>query len=124
MAEMAALEKAKEILTSVNVLTQYDDPYEGDDTTDDSKWSLTRQRLVAHLKSIGHRYNNYGMLEIACSAADDSFDKIRGLIADMIEKLVQEANEEANQKAFCDDAIKKSKKDQADKSMVADKLKA
>merc|ERR1719313_3338733 len=40
----------------------------------------------------------------------------------MIEKLVQEANEEATQKAFCDEETEKSKKAQADKSMTADKL--
>merc|ERR1719335_1292915 len=40
----------------------------------------------------------------------------------MIEKLVTEANEEATQKAFCDEEIGKSKAAQAEKSMTADKL--
>merc|ERR1719321_1203292 len=40
----------------------------------------------------------------------------------MIEKLVTEANEEATQKAFCDEETAKSKKAQAEKSMTADKL--
>merc|ERR1719428_1702093 len=62
------------------------------------------------------------MLEIACAAADDPFTKVRGLIADLISKLVNEANEDASQKAFCDEAMAKSKKDQSDKSMMADKL--
>merc|ERR550514_1878053 len=40
----------------------------------------------------------------------------------MIGKLVTEANEEATQKAFCDEETSKSKKAQAEKSMTADKL--
>lgn len=124
-AEMAALEKAKEILTNVNVLVDDSDPFLGaEDAGDDpeSRGSVLRQRIVYQLKSLGHRYNNYGMLEIACAAADDPFTKVRGLIADMISKLVNEANEDASQKAFCDEAMAKSKKDQSDKSMMADKL--
>merc|ERR1719252_250790 len=40
----------------------------------------------------------------------------------MIEKLVTEANEEATQKAFCDEETSKSKKAQAEKTMTSDKL--
>jgi chromosome segregation ATPase len=124
-AEMDALQKAKDILTNVNVFADDSDPFLGaEDAGDDpeSRGSVIRKRLVYQLKSLGHRYNNYGMLEIACAAADDPFTKVRSLIADMISKLVNEATEDASQKAFCDDAMAKSKKDQSDKSMMADKL--
>merc|ERR1719428_2626121 len=40
----------------------------------------------------------------------------------MIAKLIADANEEATQKAFCDEETKKSKKAQTEKSMTADKL--
>merc|ERR1719313_1702689 len=42
----------------------------------------------------------------------------------MIAKLLAEANEEATQKAFCDEEIGKSKKSQSEKTMTLDKLKA
>merc|ERR1719160_1165868 len=42
----------------------------------------------------------------------------------MIAKLVAEAQEEATQKAFCDEEIGKSKKSQAEKQMTVDKLQA
>lgn len=123
-AEMASIAKAVDILTNrVNVL-QHDDDYEGDDSGDDGRDSLTRRKLVSQLKALGHRYNNYGMLEIACTAADGPFDKIRGLISDMIEKLVREANDDASQKEFCDGALKSSKQDQEEKSIKSDKLQA
>merc|ERR1719235_1866901 len=99
--ELEAIEKAKEILTSrVKVLTQVDDPYEGA-PEDDSKDAALRHHLVDQLQTLGHKFKSYAMMEMAGAAAQDSFTKIRGLIEDMITKLVEEANEEATQQAFC-----------------------
>merc|ERR1719388_436979 len=56
------------------------------------------------------------------AASSDPFEKVRGLIEEMISKLVNEANEEATQKAFCDEEMGKSKKAQAEKTMTVDKL--
>jgi hypothetical protein len=55
-------------------------------------------------------------------ATSDPFVKIRGLIEDMIAKLLKEAEEEATQKAFCDAEMGKSKKSQEEKTMTLDKL--
>merc|ERR1719316_692966 len=122
--EIAAIEKAKEILTSrVKVLTQVDDPYEGA-PEDDSEQANVRRHLVDQLQTLGHKFNSYAMMEMAGAAAEDPFSKIRGLIEDMISKLVQEANEEASQQAFCDEEKAKSKKEQADKSMRSDDLRS
>merc|ERR1719316_112078 len=55
-------------------------------------------------------------------ASSDPFVKIRGLIEDMIAKLLKEAQEEATQKAFCDTEIGKSKTSQAEKMATLDKL--
>merc|ERR550537_1178217 len=57
-------------------------------------------------------------------AQSDPFVKIRGLIEDMIAKLMKEAQEEATQKAFCDEEMGKSKKSQDEKTMTLDKLTA
>merc|ERR550537_1227250 len=124
--EIEAIEKAKEILTSrVKVLTQVDDPYEGDGAEDDdAQDSAKRHRLVDQLQNIGHKFKSYAMMEMAGAAAQDSFTKIRGLIEDMITKLVEEANEEATQQAFCDQEKAKSQKEQADKSMRSDDLRS
>merc|ERR1719146_316313 len=64
------------------------------------------------------------MMELASAATEDSFDKIRGLIEEMIAKLVAQANEEASQKAFCDEEKAKSKKEQDAKMMRSDDLKS
>merc|ERR1719450_1256843 len=55
-------------------------------------------------------------------ASSDPFVKIRGLIEDMIEKLLKEAQEEATQKAFCDEEMGKSTKSKEEKTMTLDKL--
>merc|ERR1719262_1227219 len=61
-------------------------------------------------------------MEMASTAAADPFEKIRGLIGDMIAKLVNEANEEATQKGFCDEETSKSKASQSEKSLTIDQL--
>jgi len=71
---------------------------------------------------MSHKFGSYALMEMAGSAAMDPFVKIRGLIEEMISKLVQEAQEEATQKAFCDEEMGKSRKSEADKTMTLNKL--
>merc|ERR1719324_1217367 len=61
-------------------------------------------------------------MQLASVASSDPFVKIRGLIEDMIAKLLKEAQEEASQKAFCDEEMGKSKKSQAEKTATIEKL--
>jgi len=77
---------------------------------------------VNKLKGLSHDFKSYALMEMVSVASSDPFEKVRGLIEGMIEKLVNEANEEATQKAFCDEETAKSKKAQAEKSMTSDKL--
>merc|ERR1719235_958907 len=55
-------------------------------------------------------------------ATSDPFVKIRGLIEDMIAKLLKEAEEEATQKAFCDKEMGASTTSKDEKTMTIDKL--
>merc|ERR1719160_2176959 len=63
-------------------------------------------------------------MQLASVAASDPFVKIRGLIEEMIASLLKQAEEEASQKAFCDEEMGKSKKSQADKTSKIDKFQA
>jgi len=80
--------------------------------------------VVQKLKDLSHSFGSYAFMELAASAASDPFVKIRGLIEDMIAKLLQEAQEEATQKAFCDEEMGKSRKSQEKKTMTLNKLQA
>jgi chromosome segregation ATPase len=123
--EMAAIEKAKSILAErvkvFFVQTGNKGPEEGAED-DDEKTAAVRSKLVSQLKNLGHKLNSYAMMELASSAAADPFEKIKGLLSDMIAKLVTEANEEASQKSFCDEEKAKSGKEKEAKSMRSDDL--
>lgn len=122
--EIAAIEKAKEILQSkVKVLVQFPDADDGA-SADDAPQAAMRHRLIDQLQNMGHKFKSYAMMELASAATQDPFVKIRGLIEDMVAKLIAEANEEATQKDFCDTEKAKSSKEQAAKTMRGDDLRA
>merc|ERR1719172_102271 len=53
---------------------------------------------------------------------EDPFAKIKGLIRDMIEKLLQEAEADATEKAFCDKEMHETETKKADKEATIEKL--
>merc|ERR1719160_195893 len=133
---MAAINKAIAVLSEgvrvllqtaskskrVNNLQQYEDDDEDQAAATDATQSFTRQRLTDKLKSMSKQFRSYALMELASSAVSDPFVKIRGLIEDMIAKLLKEAEEEATQKAFCDKEMGKSKASKDKKTMTLDKL--
>merc|ERR1719213_1160865 len=52
----------------------------------------------------------------------DIFAKVKGLIADMIEKLLKEAEEDATEKAFCHKEMAETNQKKADKEAAIEKL--
>merc|ERR1719409_2162429 len=122
--EMAVIEKAKEILTSgvkafVQVKSKTSKSHDDDDDEDD-KTADRRDKVVSLLKDLAGKHHSYALTQMAAMARSDPFVEIRGLIEDMIAKLLKEAQEEATQKAFCDEEIGKSKKAQEEKQSKAD----
>ena len=61
------------------------------------------------LRGLARQQQNYVLSQIATRVRSDPFVKIRGLVEEMISKLVKEAAEEADQKAFCDEETSESK---------------
>jgi uncharacterized coiled-coil DUF342 family protein len=100
--ELGALAKAKEILSGKFAFVQ----------TAVKKTSLksrdARDRLSELLRKMGRKYNSFGLMQMAGAAKSDPFEKIRGLINGMIDKLQKQAAEEATQEAFCKEETKKS----------------
>jgi hypothetical protein len=125
--EMGAIEKAKEILVGgvkafVQVSTKTRKWNPDDDDDEDDKTAAQRSKVVAILKNLSQEHKSFAFAQLASMATSDPFVKIRGLIEDMIAKLLKEAEEEATQKAFCDAEMGKSKKSQEEKTMTLDKL--
>merc|ERR1719331_2269064 len=114
--EMGAIEKAKSILVDgvkafvqVKTKTRRWNP---DDEEESDAVSEKRQKVVGILKQLSQTHHSFAFAQLATMAGSDPFVKIRGLIEDMIAKLLKEAEEEATQKAFCDKEMGKSKKSQ------------
>jgi len=62
------------------------------------------------------------MAQAMRSGARDPFAKVKGLIKDMIEKLLKEAEEDATEKAFCDKEMAETEAKKADKEATIEKL--
>jgi len=117
-AEQAAIEKAKEILAGgVTALLQTKKATKGDDSDDEE---ALRGKLQKVLIRLGHKYNSFAMLTLASASASDPFAKVKGLVQDMIAKLMDEAAQEADHKAFCDTELGKTRKAKDEKSRKMD----
>jgi hypothetical protein len=113
--EMAAIEKAKEILASrVVVFTQANTvtkKHQQPAPPQDMQLAKTRQTLINHFRSLGNRLKSLSMLNMVSVASAQPMDKVKGLISDLIGKLEKEAAEAADTHAFCQE--EKGKNDAA-----------
>merc|ERR1719235_2594569 len=104
--EMGAIEKAKQILVDgVKAFVQVSSKirrWNPDDEDESDAVSAKRTQVVGILKQLSQTHHSFAFAQLANMATSDPFVKIRGLIEDMIAKLLKEAEEEATQKAFCD----------------------
>jgi len=111
-AEMAAINKAKEILASrVTVLVQKVQTTQrvaASSPPIDLNVAKVRQTLINHFKTLGHRLKSVSMLNLVSVSTSQPFDKVKGLLQDLIAKLEKEGEEAANTHAFCEEEKKKN----------------
>merc|ERR1719159_291609 len=130
--EIAAISKATQILEE-GVTAFLEVSSRVHRSTSHAKWSpnddedsddvaAAREQIVNIFKGLAQSRHSFVFAQLAEMAASDPFVKIKGLINDMIEKLLKEAQEEATHEAFCQEEMGKSKKSQADKQMKLDKF--
>jgi len=67
---------------------------------------LAREQHSAALAQLASRIS--AVIKYGSSSGADPFEKIRGLIADMISKLEKEAQSESTEKAYCDEELAKT----------------
>merc|ERR1719207_196609 len=113
--EVAVIEKAKEILSSgVKVFLQVDKSANDAD-------AMKREQVSKLLRDLAQENHVYALSQIASEAqAGGPFDKVIGMIEGMIDRLMKEAAEESDAKAFCDTEIEKSRTKQKELSSKAD----
>jgi chromosome segregation ATPase len=72
---------------------------------------MIRDKLVSLLKTAGLKLKSPVLSNLAMKVSEDPFKKIKGLIQELIERLLQEEADEADKKGFCDKEIAAALKD-------------
>jgi len=117
--ELTAIAKAEEILkeTSGGAVDQTYSFLQSSATLK-SKADLQRHEVVAIVKRLAKQHHSAALAQLAskinavvrmgASSGANPFNKIKGLIEDMIAKLEKEMGEEADEKAYCDEEMTKT----------------
>jgi hypothetical protein len=71
--------------------------------------AVKQQRAVQVLRSEGERLHSLVLSTLAEKVAADPFEKVKGLIQKLIERLLAESAAEATKKGFCDTELAKSR---------------
>jgi len=81
-----------------------------------------QSQAADYLMSEGNRIGSWVLSQVGSHLQGDPFGKVKGMIAEMIEKLVAEQAEEASHKAWCDQELTKSVKSQKSKDAKIEDL--
>jgi hypothetical protein len=76
----------------------------------DDPHGATRNRLISLLKEAGKKLRSPVLSTLAVKVAEDPFVKIKTMIQELIERLLEEDADEATSKGFCDEEIAKTVK--------------
>merc|ERR1719161_1634936 len=135
--ELAALGKAKKILqemTSGAVSQSYSFLQTMMTTRMRTGADLANAEVVNLVKKLARDQHSPALAQLASristliryssQSGDDPFAKVKGLIQDMIAKLMKEAAAEASEKAYCDEEMSKTKAKKEELSADIEKLTA
>jgi len=124
VAELTALDSAKAILSKKFAAALLETRSTQRLKLRSSNNDDAKSRALRAIQQLGKRFHSTALVSLAYRAAADPFGKVRGMIEDMIAKLMQEAAEEADKKASCDKDISESQATKADKEGKIAKLDA
>jgi len=84
----------------------------------------TQLAVASFLKTQGQRTSSRILSMLAIRASEDPFAKVKKMIQDMVYKLMEEANEEAEHKGFCDTEMGTNKMTREQKGTDVEELTA
>jgi len=84
----------------------------------------TQQRVAQYLNDEGKRLNSRVLAALAVRVADDPFKKVKKMIKDLIVRLMEEANEEAEHKGWCDTELSTNEQTRKEKTQAVEGLHA
>merc|ERR1719345_394169 len=130
--EIAAVEKAIEILSSGAVSGASEKHLPGLVQAKSSVLAQLRSvsqnpnqmRVATYLREQGSRINSRVLSALAMRVADDPFKKVKKMIKDLIVKLTEEANEEAEHKGWCDTELSTNEQTRKEKTEAVETLHA
>merc|ERR1719253_2563421 len=129
--EIAAVEKAIEILSSgaVSGASEKHLPQLIQVKTAFAQFRAEAQnpnqlRVAAYLKEQATRINSRVLSALAMRVSDDPFKKVKKMIKDLIVKLMEEANEEAEHKGWCDTELSTNEQTRKEKTEGVETLHA
>jgi len=83
-----------------------------------------RERVVAYLQGRAAKLGSKYLSLVATHASGDPFAKVKKMIKDLIVKLMEQANSEADHKAYCDTELATNKQTREIKQSEVDELSA
>merc|ERR1719506_327247 len=84
----------------------------------------TRQRVVEFLQARAKKTDSRYLALLANRATEDPFGKVKAMIKELIVKLMEEANAEADHKGYCDSELATNKQTRENKASEAEDLTA
>jgi cell division septum initiation protein DivIVA len=130
--ELVAIEKAIEIISSSSVSGHADTYLPSFVETNSESFAQLRAesqresqaRVVQYLKSQASKLNSRVLSALAVRMSDDPFVKVKKMIKDLIVRLMEEANEEAEHKGWCDTELSTNEQTRKEKTEAVETLHA
>merc|ERR1711920_448979 len=86
--------------------------------------SAPQQRVAEYLRGRAQDLNSRVLSALAVRVADDPFAKVKKMIKDLIVRLMEEANEEAEHKGWCDTELSTNEQTRKEKTEAVETLHA
>merc|ERR1712224_237163 len=83
-----------------------------------------QSRVAQYLRSRAKQLNSRLLSSLAERVNDDPFKKVKKMIKDLIVRLMEEANEEAEHKGWCDTELATNEQTRKEKTMAVETLHA